>query len=96
MREEIGVIDQKNKKSLFIATRKAKWFDLFTMGFYPKPTYEQIGVFKGDVSGFEEGDRVKVLVNKQSFLEILTLKPNILKVEKMNNPKSNIARGRKR
>lgn len=82
--KKIGVIEQRNRKSLFIATRMSSILDFFTLGFYPKPKYEQIGVFKGDTRGFKKGDRIKVQIKKkESLLDYILMRPNIIKVERL-------------
>lgn len=81
----IGVVDMVGKKWLGIATRKSKLIDMLTMGYYPKPRYQQIGTFHGDTIQFKCGDKVLVLLKeKESFFDFLLGRPNIIKLEKIN------------
>lgn len=51
---------EKGSNYLYLATRQGRFTDLFTLGYYPKPNYDQIGVFDGNTEGIEEGDTVEV------------------------------------
>lgn len=62
----IGVIEEKGKDYLYISTRKPKFIDWITLGYFPKPNYEQIGQYHGNTEGFNEGDIVEVFFKKES------------------------------
>lgn len=80
-----GVVDALGKNWAGIATRKEKLTDIITMGFFPKPNYEQIGTFNGDVSGLEKGDKVAIVYKEKfTFLDYLLMKSNIEKLQKIH------------
>ena len=82
-----GIIEVLGKNWAGVSTRKGSLFDLITIGFYPKPTYSQLGTFKGDVSNFNKGDRVKITLKTRdegSWLDRYTpFGTNISKIEKI-------------
>ena len=82
-----GVIDEIGKNWAGVATRLSKINDILTLGFYPKPNYEQIGTYKGDVSNLKRGDRVVVTFKtkeEESWVDKYTpFGNNISKLEKL-------------
>ena len=53
---DVGVIDCMSKKGCGIATKRQTWNPLSLIG------YTQIGTYKGDMSGFKSGDKIKLTV----------------------------------
>lgn len=88
-----GVIVERGKNYMYIATRDCKFIDLFTLGYFPKPNYEQIGQYHGNTEGFEEGDTVEVYFkneknNLKRTLKIMLLSyGNISTVRKIKSGK---------
>src|SRR3990172_10374416 len=88
-----AVVVEKGKDYLYIATRQSRFIDFFTLGYYPKPNYEQIGQFHGNVEGFEEGDTVEVYFKhegkslKKTLKIILMSYGNIESVRKVKSGK---------
>jgi len=88
-----GVIVEKGKDYLYIATRKEKLIDHIIMGYYPKPNFEQIGQFHGNVEGFEYGDTVEIYFKheqnslKKSLKIFLLTYVNIASVRKVKSGK---------
>lgn len=88
-RIQIGVIDSISKNGCGIATRCQKMIDIFTFGLYPKPSYNQLGVYHGDMSGFKKGDIINITYRQQlpffskKYWENwkLWFAPNIIKIE---------------
>jgi len=87
----LGVIVEKGKDYLYIATRKEKFIDHVIMGYYPKPNFEQIGQFHGNVEGFEYGDTVEIYFKheqnslKKSFKIFTLTYGNIKSVRKVKS-----------
>ncbi len=82
-----GVIDSISKNGCGVATRTEKITDLLTLGFYPKPSYNQLGVYHGDMTGFKKGDEIRITYRQKtdSFWKNLynsLVKNNIIKIEK--------------
>lgn len=82
---EIGVVDALGKNWTGIATRRELLSDIVTLGFYPKPNYEQIGTFNGDVSNLKKGDKVEIVYKEKfTFIDYLLMRSNIEKLEKIH------------
>lgn len=60
----LGTVVEAGKRYLYIATRQEHAIDRLTLGFYPKPKYEQIGIYEGDTNGIKEGAIVEVYFRK--------------------------------
>ena len=76
------MIDALGKDGCGISTRRSKLIDVLTIGFYPKPSYEQLGTYKGDMTGYNLGDKVKLTYRKGWSWKDL-FKENIISIEKI-------------
>ena len=90
----IGVVEESDSTCLSIATRKHSAIDILTFGHYPKPPYHHLGIYIGDDSkDYQRGDNVIITFKEpneslfESFFDIFTLKPNIIKVVKTHRIK---------
>ena len=82
---DVGIIDCMSKKGCGIATKKQTWNPLSLIG------YTQIGTYKGDMSGFKAGDKIKLTYREStgSFWKDAWndfCKPNIIKIERLSDP----------
>ena len=90
----IGVVEEADKYSLSIATRRHTMIDILTFGHFPKPEYHHLGIYVGnDSKDYERGDNVKLTFIEpydsilESLWSIFSSKPNIIKVEKWHKVK---------
>lgn len=60
----LGTVVEVGRNCLYIATRQEYAIDRLTFGFYPKPRYEQLGVFAGDTQGIKQGAIVEIYFRK--------------------------------
>ena len=61
-----AVVEESGNKSLCLATRRGLAIDRLTIGFWPRPQYEQIGVYYGETKEIGEGSIVKVWFRKDN------------------------------
>lgn len=103
MAHNIGVVDAPGTETLGIATRTGKLVDIITFGCWPKPSYEQLGVYHGsDSANYKKGDRVKITYYSKEEKKSWSLKRkisyyfldgyNIKKIEKIDDPTSEAKR----
>ena len=85
----LGTVVEAGKNYLYIATRMEHAIDRITFGYYPKPNYEQIGVYSGDTNGIKEGAIVEVYFRKtkrwKDIFKEMSIKDAIKEIGRSDN-----------